>query len=161
MQHDTFLYLWSTCSYRLYSFLGVSDVACLDTAFSNHTTRPQFRSCLSRSSFVGLEYRRGNKEWIISRNLAPIGLLFEHGITEDDATKLPDYCRAVERMTIRPTFESSPSVALPKILQHSPKLQVFELNRTENVGTVVYQTIAEKCQYLAELTVQTHSSTPP
>ena len=156
MQHDIFLYLWSTCSYRLYSFLGVRDIAHLDSAFSNHAIRKQFHSCLSRSSFVGLVYSRVSKEWIAIRNLAPDGLLLEHGITENDIAKLGEFCRGVERVSVRPTFESSPSVALSKILQHSPKLKVFMPNRYENVGTMVYRTIAEKCKNLSELTVQTN-----
>ena len=154
MQHDIFLYLWSTCSYQLYTFLGVRDAARLDTAFSNHAIRKQFHSCLSRSSFVGLVYSRESKEWIESRNLAPDGLLLEHGITEYDTAKLGECCRGVERVSVRPTFESSPSAALSKIMKHSPRLQVFMLNRNENVGALVYQTIAEKCHDLAELTVQ-------
>eukprot|EP01032_Pedospumella_encystans_P029598 gene29598-33422_t len=91
----------------------------------------------------------------MSRNLAPDGLVLEHGITDYDIIKLGESCRGVERLSVRPTFESSPSAALSKILQHSPKLQVFVFNRNENVGTMVYRTIAENCHDLTELIVQT------
>jgi len=155
MQHDTFLYLWSTCSYRLYSFLNVRDVAHLDSAFSNHSTRKQFHTCLSRSSFVGLLFHGESKEWIIKRNLAPVGLLLEHNITDHEVIKLTESCGAVERLSVGPLLAALSSTVLTKLLQHSPKLKIFELNGCDKVDSLVYRTLAEKCQNLTELIVQT------
>lgn len=155
MQYDAFIRLWSTCSYRLYTFLSMRDVAHLDSAFTNGLIRKEFHACLSRSSFVGLLFHSKNKKWIMSKNLAPEKLLFEHNISDCDVIALTESCRAVEKMSVGSTFQSLSSTALVKLLANSPKLISFELTRYHNPHPLVYETLAKKCKNLTELSLQT------